>query len=154
MIINSLTKALLLNSHCQFLAQMNLIDIWDCLLDHQTQEAAATFESSELMNIDWIWCESSVSECHEKFWVWMRFYSQFWHEISELNWALLSDFDFIWSYFNLILLVLQSFHDFMIQISQEIIESHQNSTVKFELIFLCWRELFWEILILFDLILI
>ncbi len=53
MIANNLTKAFLLNSHCQFLAQMNLIDIWNCLLDHQIQEVA-TFELSESMNIDWI----------------------------------------------------------------------------------------------------
>ena len=53
MIINSLMKVLSLNSHCQFLDQMNLIDIQDCLLDHWIQEAAA-FKSSELMNINWI----------------------------------------------------------------------------------------------------
>ena len=51
MIADDLTKALSLNSHHQFLAQMNLIDIQDCLLDHQTQEAAM-FESLKLMNID------------------------------------------------------------------------------------------------------
>ena len=33
MIINSLTKTLSLNSHHWFLDQMNLIDIWNCLLD-------------------------------------------------------------------------------------------------------------------------
>ena len=52
MIINSLTKAFSLNSHHQFLDQMNLIDIQDHLQDCQINEAAATFESSELMNID------------------------------------------------------------------------------------------------------
>jgi len=51
MIINSLTKALSLNSHCQFLAQMNLINIQDCLQDYQIQEAAV-FELSKSMNID------------------------------------------------------------------------------------------------------
>ena len=54
MIADDLTKALLLNSHCWFLDQMNLIDIQDHLQDCQTQEAATMFELSELMNIDWI----------------------------------------------------------------------------------------------------
>ena len=53
MIADSLMKALLLNSHHQFLEQMNLIDIQehllDCLQDCQT---IITFELSELMNID------------------------------------------------------------------------------------------------------
>ena len=48
MIINNLTKALSLNSHCQFLDQMNLIDIQN----HQTDEVIIMFESSELMNIN------------------------------------------------------------------------------------------------------
>ena len=52
MITDSLTKALSLNSHHQFLDQMNLIDIQDHLQDCQAQEAVTTFESSELMNID------------------------------------------------------------------------------------------------------
>ena len=94
MIINRLTKALLLNSHHWFLDQMNLIDIQDHLQNHQTDEAAATFESLKLMNIDWILHELSVSEFHEKFWIWMRFYSQFWCEFSELNQALLPWFWF------------------------------------------------------------
>ena len=54
MIADNLMKALLLNSHHWFLDQMNLIDIWNHLQDHWIQEAAAMFESSELMNIDWI----------------------------------------------------------------------------------------------------
>ncbi len=66
MIINDLMKALSLNSHCWFLNQMNLIDIQDCLQDCQAQEAAM-FESSKLLNIDWILCELLMSECHEKF---------------------------------------------------------------------------------------
>src|SRR5205085_12210852 len=52
MIINNLTKILLLNSHHQFLDQMNLIDIQDHLQDCQIQEVITIFESSELMNID------------------------------------------------------------------------------------------------------
>ena len=52
MIVNNLTKTFSLNSHHQFLNQMNLIDIQDCLQDHQINEAATTFESSESMNID------------------------------------------------------------------------------------------------------
>ena len=75
MIVNDLMKIFLLNSHCWFLDQMNLIDIWDHLQDHQIQEVAATFESSESMNIDWILHESPVSEYYEKFWVWTEFYS-------------------------------------------------------------------------------
>ena len=47
-------KALSLNNHCWFLAQINLIDIQDHLLDCQIQEAAIMFESSESINIDWI----------------------------------------------------------------------------------------------------
>ena len=78
---------------------MNLIDIWDHLLDHlQDCQTVVMFELSELMNIDWILCELSVSECHEKFWILLKFYSQFWHEFSGLNWALLS-----WFWFYLIL---------------------------------------------------
>ena len=50
------------------------------------------------MNIDWILCELLMSEFHEKFWIWMRFYNQFWCEFSELNWALL-----LWFWFYLIL---------------------------------------------------
>ena len=45
MIVNDLMKAFLLNSHHQFLDQMNLIDIQDHLQDHQTQEVTAMFES-------------------------------------------------------------------------------------------------------------
>ncbi len=54
MITDNLMKALSLNSHCWFLDQMNLINIQDHLQDCQVQEAATIFESSELMNIDWI----------------------------------------------------------------------------------------------------
>ena len=54
MIADRLMKALLLDSHHQFLDQMNLINIQDHLQDCQVQEAATIFESSELMNIDWI----------------------------------------------------------------------------------------------------
>ena len=43
---------------------MNLIDIQDCLQDHQINEVTATFESSKLMNIDWILYELSASEFH------------------------------------------------------------------------------------------
>ena len=50
MIADSLTKALLLDSHHQFLIQMRLIDIQDHLQDHQAQEAE--FEASEIMNIE------------------------------------------------------------------------------------------------------
>ena len=98
MITDSLMKALLLNSHCQFLDQMNLIDIQDCLQDRQTDEATTTFESSESMNIDWILHESSASEFHEKFWVWTEFYSQFWHEncIWLFRYSKISDFVNIW----------------------------------------------------------
>jgi len=52
MIADGLTKALPFDSHRRFLDQMNLIDIRDRLQDRRTQEAAATFESSKLMNID------------------------------------------------------------------------------------------------------
>ena len=90
-------KALSLNSHCWFLDQMNLINIQDHLQDYQAQEAVTTFELSKLMNIDWIlWLNHQY--LHEKFWVWMRFYSQIWHEFSELNWALL-----LWFWFYLTL---------------------------------------------------
>ena len=98
MITDSLMKALSLNSHHWFLDQMNLIDIWNHLQDHQTQEAAATFELLKSMNINWILYELLTSEFHEKFWVWMRFYSQFWHEFSELNQTLL-----LWFWFYSIL---------------------------------------------------
>ena len=67
MIADSLMKALLLNSHCWFLDQMNLIDIWNCLQDCWTDEVTATFELSESMNINWILHESPASEYHEKF---------------------------------------------------------------------------------------
>ena len=75
MIADELTKILSLNSHCCFLDQMNLIDIWDCLQDHQIQEAAAMFELLESMNIDWILCELPASEYYEKFWIWTEFYN-------------------------------------------------------------------------------
>ncbi len=39
-----------------------------------------------------------MSEFHEKFWILSEFYSQVWHEFSELNWALL-----FWFWFYLIL---------------------------------------------------
>ena len=65
MIINRLTKALLLNSHHQFLEQMNLINIQDCLQDCQAQEAVM-FESSESMNIDWI-LQLNHQHLYEKF---------------------------------------------------------------------------------------
>ena len=59
MIADRLTKTLSLNSHHWFLDQMNLIDIWDCLLNCQSQsKEAAAFESSELTNLDWICYES------------------------------------------------------------------------------------------------
>ena len=57
MIADDLTKVLSLNSHHQFLDQMNLIDIWDHLLDHLQDswiQESAVFESSELININWI----------------------------------------------------------------------------------------------------
>ena len=59
MIADGLTKALSLDSHHWFLDQMNLIDIRDCLLDHQSQsKKAAVFELPESMNLDWIHYES------------------------------------------------------------------------------------------------
>ena len=67
MIANSLTKALLLDSHCWFLDQMNLIDIQDHLQDCWINEVITMFELLKLMNIDWILCELSVSEFHKKF---------------------------------------------------------------------------------------
>ena len=109
MIINSLIKGLLLNSHHWFLDQMNLIDIWNHLQDCQINETVTTFESLKLMNIDWILHESSVSEFHEKFWIWMRFYSQIWVDFSMKKRAFQEDFDFIQAYFNLISLVSQLF---------------------------------------------
>src|SRR5947207_11809757 len=51
MIADGLMKALPLNTHRQFLDQMNLIDIRDRLLDHRTQEAAA-LEPPEPVDID------------------------------------------------------------------------------------------------------
>ncbi len=53
MIADDLMKALLLNSHCWFLNQINLINIQDYLQDHQAQEVIIIFELSKLMNIDW-----------------------------------------------------------------------------------------------------
>ena len=41
MITDGLIKALLLDDHCWFLDQLDLIDIWDRLMDCQNQEAAA-----------------------------------------------------------------------------------------------------------------
>ena len=51
MIANSLTKALSLDDHRQFLKQLDLVDIQDRLIDRQNQEAAAS-DPPELMNID------------------------------------------------------------------------------------------------------
>ena len=51
MIADRLMKALSLDSHRQFIEQMNLINIQDRLLDCRAQEAAA-FELPEPMNID------------------------------------------------------------------------------------------------------
>ena len=51
MIADGLTKALLLDDHCQFLDQLNLVDIRDHLIDCQNQKAAAV-DLPELMNID------------------------------------------------------------------------------------------------------
>ena len=51
MIVDSLTKVLLLDDHRQFLEQLDLVDIRDRLINHQNQEAAA-FDSLELMNIN------------------------------------------------------------------------------------------------------
>ena len=76
---------------------MNLIDIQNHLLNCWIQKAAV-FELLKLMNINWILCELLMSEFHEKFWIWMKFYSQFWHEFSELNQTLL-----FWFWFYLIL---------------------------------------------------
>ena len=73
MIADRLTKALSLNSHHQFLEQMNLIDIQDRLQDRRAQEAAA-FEPPEPMDIDWI-LRLDHQHLYEKFWVWMGFYS-------------------------------------------------------------------------------
>ena len=78
MITDNLTKVLSLNSHCQFLDQMNLINIQDCLQDCWIQEAqqVTIFELLKLMNIDWIlwiinllaahWAVSQFVQKHNK----------------------------------------------------------------------------------------
>jgi len=52
MIADNLMKVFLLNNHHQFLDQMNLIDIQDCLQDCQAQEAVTMFKLLKSMNID------------------------------------------------------------------------------------------------------
>ena len=51
MIADGLTKVLLLDDHRRFLEQLDLIDIQDCLIDYQNQEATAS-DPPELMDID------------------------------------------------------------------------------------------------------
>ena len=50
-----------------------------------------------------------MPEIHEKFWIWTEFYSQIWVDFSMKKKTLQRDFDFIWTYFNLISLVSQLF---------------------------------------------
>ena len=132
---------------------MNLINIQNCLQNHQAQEAI-TFESLKslkLMNIKWILqlnCQHlniiknlNLNKILQSNLTWI-----FWNQFEFFYF----DFDFIQSYFDLISLTSKhSLCWIYIQILQEIIDSCQKSTVKFDLIFLCWRNFFWKILILF-----
>ena len=77
---------------------MNLIDIWNCLQDCQTQEVTAMFELSKLMNIDWIlWLNCQHLNVMRNFKSEQNSTANF--DVNSLSWIEL----FVWFWFYLIL---------------------------------------------------